>query len=121
MSAELMDGIENVTANVFTHTGLRGSNPSFVVTSDGVVAIDTPQLPSRAVEWRREAESHGPIRYLINTEHHVDHIFGNYYFRGSGATVVNHRELLRPIHGPRAGDRPVRLRPRGTPRRRPRR
>ncbi len=79
-----MDGIENVTANVFTHTGLRGSNPSFVVTSDGVVAIDTPQLPSRAVEWRREAESHGPIRYLINTEHHVDHIFGNYYFRGSG-------------------------------------
>ncbi len=88
-----MDGIENVTANVFTHTGLRGSNPSFVVTSDGVVAIDTPQLPSRAVEWRREAESHGPIRYLINTEHHVDHIFGNYFFKGSGAAVVNHREL----------------------------
>jgi len=88
-----MYGIENVTANVFTHTGLRGSNPSFVVTSDGVVAIDTPQLPSRAVEWRREIESRGPIRYLINTEHHVDHIFGNYYVRGSGALVVNHREL----------------------------
>jgi len=88
-----MDGIENVTANVFTHTGLRGSNPSFVVTSDGVVAIDTPQLPSRAVEWRRAAEAHGAIRYLINTEHHVDHIFGNYYFKGSGAAVVNHREL----------------------------
>ena len=69
--------MERVTANVFTNTKLRGSNPSFVVTSDGVVAIDTPQLPSRAVEWRAVAESHGPIRYLINTEHHVDHIFGN--------------------------------------------
>ena len=84
-----MDNVTNVTPNVFTHTKLRGSNPSFVVTSDGVVAIDTPQLPSRAVEWRRTAESHGPIRYLINTEHHVDHIFGNYYFKGAG-TVVNH-------------------------------
>jgi cyclase len=41
---------------------------------------------------RREAESYGPIRYIINTEHHVDHIFGNYFFRGAG-TVVNHREL----------------------------
>jgi cyclase len=32
------------------------------------------------------------VRYLINTEHHVDHIFGNWYFKGAG-TVVNHRGL----------------------------
>jgi len=84
--------MENVTPNVFTETKLRGCNPSFVTTSDGVVVIDTPQLPTRAVAMRREAESHGPIRYLINTEHHVDHIFGNYYFKGAGA-VVEHRGL----------------------------
>jgi len=84
--------MENVTPNVFTETKLRGCNPSFVTTSDGVVVIDTPQLPTKAVEMRRLAESHGPIRYLINTEHHVDHIFGNYYFKGAG-TVVNHRGL----------------------------
>jgi cyclase len=84
--------MENVTSNVFVETGLRGCNPGFVLTSDGVVVVDTPQLPTRAVEMRREAESHGEIRYLINTEHHVDHIFGNYYFKGSG-TVVNHRGL----------------------------
>jgi cyclase len=84
--------MENVTANVFTNTKLRGCNPSFVTTSDGVVVIDTPQLPTRAVAMRQEAESHGPIRYLINTEHHVDHIFGNYYFKGVGA-VVEHQGL----------------------------
>lgn len=84
--------MENVTPNVFTETKLRGCNPSFVTTSDGVVVIDTPQLPTRAVAMRREAESHGPIRYLINTEHHVDHIFGNYYFKGAGA-VVEHLGL----------------------------
>ncbi len=82
--------MERVTANVYTTTKLRGCNPSFVVTSDGVVVIDTPQLPSRAVEMRRLAESHGPIRYVINTEHHVDHIFGNYWFKGAGA-VVHHQ------------------------------
>ena len=82
--------MEHVTRNVYTTTKLRGCNPSFVVTSDGVVVIDTPQLPTKAVAMRKLAESHGPIRYLINTEHHVDHIFGNYYFKGAG-TVVNHR------------------------------
>jgi cyclase len=84
--------MQQVTPNVHTDTTLRGCNPSYVVTSEGVVVIDTPQLPTKAVAMREEAERHGPIRYLINTEHHVDHIFGNYYFRGAG-TVVNHQAL----------------------------
>ena len=84
--------LEQVTPNVFTTTKLRGCNPSFVATSDGVVVIDTPQLPTRAVAMREEAERHGPIRYLINTENHVDHIFGNYWFRGAGE-IVNHKAL----------------------------
>jgi cyclase len=82
--------MEKLTPNVYTTTKLRGCNPSFVLTSDGVVVIDTPQLPTKAVEMRELAESHGPIRYLINTEHHVDHIFGNYWFKGAG-TVVEHQ------------------------------
>ena len=83
--------MEKVTKNVYAETKIRGCNPGYVVTSDGVVVIDTPQLPTYAVRMRKEAEAHGPIRYLINTEHHVDHIFGNYYFRGAG-TVVSHVE-----------------------------
>jgi cyclase len=82
--------MQQVTRNVWTDTTLRGCNPSFVTTSDGVVVIDTPQLPTKAVAMRQEAESHGPIRYLVNTEHHVDHIFGNHWFRGAG-TVVHHQ------------------------------
>jgi len=84
--------MEKVSPNVFTNTRLRGCNPSFVTTSDGVVVIDTPQLPTKAVAMRAHAEAHGPIRYLVNTEHHVDHIFGNYWFKGAGA-VVNHQGL----------------------------
>jgi len=81
--------MQKVTENIFTDTTLRGCNPSFVVTSDGVVVIDTPQLPTKAVQMRKEAEEHGPIRFLINTEHHVDHIFGNYFFRGAGTVIAN--------------------------------
>jgi len=84
--------MQNVTPRVYTDTTQRGCNPSFVVTSDGVVVIDTPQLPTKAVAMRREAEAHGPVRYVINTEHHVDHIFGNYYFRGAGP-VIAHAEV----------------------------
>ena len=85
--------MDQLSPNIFTETGIRGCNPSFVITSDGVVVIDTPQLPTRAVEMRRLAESFGPIRYVINTEHHVDHIFGNYFFKGAG-TVVEHRGVF---------------------------
>ena len=82
--------MEQVRDSVYTTTELRGCNPSFVVTSDGVVVIDTPQLPTKAVAMRELAEGNGPIRYLINTEHHVDHIFGNYFFKGAGQ-VVHHQ------------------------------
>ena len=82
--------MENVTSNIVTETKVRGCNPSYVVTSDGVVVIDTPQLPTKAVQMRKEAEQHGEIKYVINTEHHVDHIFGNYYFKGAGK-VVHHQ------------------------------
>jgi cyclase len=93
--------LERVTPNVWTTTKLRGCNPSFVTTSDGVVVIDAPQLPTRAVAMRAEAESHGPIRYLINTENHVDHIFGNWWFRGAGE-VVNHKALWDIFMDPKA-------------------
>jgi cyclase len=83
---------EPVTPNVFTDVTIRGCNPSYVVTSEGTVVVDTPQMPSKAVAMRKEAESKGPIQYVINTEHHVDHIFGNYFFKGAGK-VIHHDSL----------------------------
>src|SRR3954470_18964583 len=82
--------VQRVTPHVFTSTEIRGCNPSYVVTSAGVVVIDTPQLPTKAVAMREQAEAEGPIRFVINTEHHVDHIFGNYWFKGAGE-VVHHQ------------------------------
>ncbi|MGM0432325.1 MAG: MBL fold metallo-hydrolase [Spirochaetota bacterium] len=72
--------IEKITKNVYAEADVRGCVPGFVVTSEGVVVIDTPQLPTYAIKMREEAKKHGKLKYLINTEHHVDHIFGNYFF-----------------------------------------
>ncbi len=79
--------MQKITDNVYAETGFRGCNPGFVVTREGVVMIDTPQIPTDAVKWRDEIAKHGPVRYLINTEPHGDHISGNYFFEG---TVVAH-------------------------------
>ena len=74
--------METITKNVYAFINYRGCNPGYVVTSDGVVVIDTPMLPTKAVEMREEALAKGPIRFLINTESHIDHNFGNHFFAG---------------------------------------
>ncbi len=79
--------MQRITENVYVETGFRGCNTSFVVTKEGVVMIDTPQVPAEAIKWRDEIAKHGRVRYLINTEPHGDHITGNYFFEG---TVVAH-------------------------------
>lgn len=74
--------MRRVSRNVYTEIYFWGCNPSFLVTEEGVVMFDTPQQPIDAVRWREAMLEHGPIRYLINTEPHPDHIRGNAYYPG---------------------------------------
>jgi len=37
--------MQKITSNVYAETGFTGYNPGFVVTKEGVVMIDTPQMP----------------------------------------------------------------------------
>ncbi|MGY4408391.1 cyclase [Bradyrhizobium sp. LB7.1] len=74
-------------ANILVETGYQGSNNSIVCTRDGLVLIDSPMRPSDAMHWRRVVNGCGSARYLINTEHHVDHTFGNFFLPGE---IVSH-------------------------------
>jgi len=61
----------------------------FVVTGDGVVAIDSMNfLHSKAmIEAVKEVTSE-PIKYLIHTHNHWDHASGNYLWKDEGAELV---------------------------------
>lgn len=86
--------MQQIAKNVYVETDFRGCNVGFVVTGEGVVMIDTPQMPRDAVKWREEVARHGTVRYLINTEPHADHWTGNYFFEG---TVVAHEGTRKAI------------------------
>lgn len=71
----------------------RGSSHGFVTTSEGVVMIDTPMMPTDAMRWKFEIErirnekKIGDIRYIINTDSHHDHTTGNSMFSPPGVVV----------------------------------
>lgn len=90
----VMSGVEleQLTNNVFTVTKIRGCNPSMVFTTEGSVFIDTAQWISTLLQMKTFALERGPIRYLINTESHIDHIFGNHWFAGV-CPVIGHEKL----------------------------
>ncbi len=72
--------MRRVSKNVYAEVYFWGCNPGFVETSDGVIMIDSPQQPIDAMRWREMLQEKGPIRHLVNTEPHADHILGNAYF-----------------------------------------
>jgi cyclase len=82
-----------VTENVFVATGWRGCNPGYVVTAEGIVAIDSPQLPTNALAMRQEMLAKGPVRFRINTENHIDHIFGQHFFSDLGP-LIGHEDIV---------------------------
>src|SRR6202049_4489570 len=83
--------MRRVGPNSFTEIYFAGCNPCYIETNDGYVMIDSPQQPIDAVRGREQLEEKAPIRYLINTEPHGDHISGNAYF--PKVPVVGHVKL----------------------------
>ena len=87
--------MKQITASVYVEDQssvpprYRGCNPSFVITSEGIVMIDTPFMPTDALKWRNEISKRGEVRYIINTDYHNDHATGNFFFPG---TVVAHEK-----------------------------
>ena len=63
-----------------------------IVTPDGAVVIDTLPFPEESRQVRDFALRRCPrgIRYLINTHHHADHVYGSYLF--PGAELIAHRQ-----------------------------
>ena len=70
------------------------SNAAFVVTADGVVVVDalgSPALAEALIEAIARITPQ-PVRRVIVTHYHADHIYGLQAFKAVGATVIAQRE-----------------------------
>lgn len=68
------------------------SNAGFVVTAAGVVVIDALGSPALAQELLAEIRriTPQPVRHVIVTHYHADHIYGLQVFKDAGAEVIGH-------------------------------
>ncbi len=87
-STKKVEGTENVY--VFRYGGHQSM---FVVTSQGVIATDPISYlrPAQPYIDAFKAVTDKPIKYVIYSHHHYDHIAGGKPFKDLGATFVAHR------------------------------
>lgn len=85
-----------------------GGNIGVIASDDGVLLIDAeyPELTDRIRAIVKKI-SPAPIRYVVNTHYHWDHVGGDANFARTGATVISSEQTLRYILERQAsGDNP---------------
>lgn len=87
-------GMRELAANVYAYVQGKGSwfwsNAGLIVGPEYAIAVDSLATVGLTKTLLGEIKkvSGKPIRYLVNTHHHGDHIWGNHLFRG--AHIVCH-------------------------------
>jgi cyclase len=84
--------MQRIAPNVYVETAWPGINVGAVITSEGIILVDTPLVLDEARRWQENLStiSDQPIIYVINTDFHPDRVVGNRWFN---APVIAHGEV----------------------------
>ncbi|HEX5313984.1 MAG TPA: MBL fold metallo-hydrolase, partial [Gammaproteobacteria bacterium] len=79
-----------VWAAISPPTSKAGANAGFVIGPQGVLVIDTFEDPAAAEAMLAaiREKTDAPIRYVVDTHYHLDHVAGNNVFAAAGAVVM---------------------------------
>jgi cyclase len=75
--------------------GDAGANAGFVICDDGVAVIDTfeNEKAARALLSEIRKLTPLPVKFVINTHYHLDHVAGNKIFQDAGARIVAQKHV----------------------------
>ena len=102
-------GMTEVAPGLFVHQGVHAtfntqnagdiSNLSLIVGKDAVAVVDTggSALVGKSFLSAIRAITDKPIRYVINTHMHPDHVFGNAPFKGEKPIYIAHHKMARGL------------------------
>ena len=90
----------NVFAAIDKPKSAAGSNAGFVIGDNGVAVIDTFEDEAAARQLLAEIQklTKLPVKFVINTHYHLDHVTGNGVFAQAGAVIVAHKNVRAWIH-----------------------
>jgi glyoxylase-like metal-dependent hydrolase (beta-lactamase superfamily II) len=96
-------GLEQIKRNLYRHTtgaGLAVHSGLVLVTKEGALIID-PGMTCTVTRLRDEIKRRFgvPVKYVVFTHGHADHISGGQIFQDDGALVVANQRALEPIIG----------------------
>ena len=96
-------GLEQVKGNLYRHTsgpGLAVHSGLVLITKEGALVID-PAATCTAGWLRDEIRKRFdvPVKYVVYTHGHADHISGGQVFQKDGAIVVANQRAVEPIVG----------------------
>lgn len=76
------------------------SNAGVIVRDDGVVVVDTMTGHDASARLFQEVRrlTNLPVKFVVNTHYHGDHVAGNKLFADAGASVLAHRNVRGWIH-----------------------
>ena len=87
--------VEKVVDNLYTISG-HGGNTGVFVGKDGLLIIDTKDgSVNNEIKTQLSEISNKPVRYVINTHWHYDHIGGNESMGNAGAIIVAHENVYK--------------------------